>query len=119
MKRETTTGLIAVVAIAVVVMFVGCVEEKTSTPIPTPTVMNVSGEYYSHWDSQRGGYITIWFETNGDIWLIDINGYGQFGGRWQQNGNTVTLYTTGGTYEWYIVDDKLASSVGYWEKGRH
>jgi hypothetical protein len=37
MKRKTIAGLIAVVAIAVAVMFAGCVEEKAPTPTPTET----------------------------------------------------------------------------------
>lgn len=37
MKRKIITGLIAVVAIASVVMFVGCIEEKSPAPVATPT----------------------------------------------------------------------------------
>lgn len=39
MKRKSIAGLIAIVAVAAVVMFSGCVEEEApvSTPIPSPT----------------------------------------------------------------------------------
>lgn len=52
MKRKTIAGLIAIVAIVVVAMFAGCVEEEaitptptlvpTSTPTPTPTSTSTS-----------------------------------------------------------------------------
>ncbi len=37
MKRKIIIGLIAIVAVVAVAMFLGCVEEKASTPTPTPT----------------------------------------------------------------------------------
>lgn len=37
MKRKTIAGLVAVVAIVMVVIFAGCVEEKSPTPVSTPT----------------------------------------------------------------------------------
>ena len=44
MKRKTIVGLIAIVAIAAVVLFAGCVEEETTTPpaettTPIPTLI--------------------------------------------------------------------------------
>lgn len=37
MKKETIAGLIAIVAIVAVAMFAGCVEEKSSASVSTPT----------------------------------------------------------------------------------
>ncbi|MHC1624080.1 MAG: hypothetical protein ACXQTR_05770 [Candidatus Methanospirareceae archaeon] len=54
MKKKTIADLIAIVAIAAVVIFVGCIEEKqsvpTSTPMmtPSPTAMSTSIPTPSH-----------------------------------------------------------------------
>ena len=47
MKKKTTAGLIAIVVIAAIAMFAGCVEEPsapTATPIPTPKTELSLGE---------------------------------------------------------------------------
>jgi len=37
MKKKTLAGLIAIAAIVAVVIFAGCIEEKSPAPVSTPT----------------------------------------------------------------------------------
>lgn len=55
MKRKIIIGLIAIVAVVAVAMFLGCVEEKASTPTPTPTPTPepVSGIRWTQDDTDR------------------------------------------------------------------
>lgn len=37
MKRKSVVGLVAIIAIAVMVLFTGCIDEKAPTPTPSST----------------------------------------------------------------------------------
>jgi hypothetical protein len=100
MKRKTIAGLIAVVAIVVVVIFAGCVEEKaptstptpaltptptltptpapTLTPAPTPTSLSGTGQEATQKFALEKGLSIFRMTHDGDanfaIWLLDNEG---------------------------------------------
>ncbi len=41
MKRKSVVGLVAIIAIAVMVLFTGCIDEKAPTPTPSSTPTTV------------------------------------------------------------------------------
>ncbi len=47
MKKKTTAGLIAIVTIATIAMFTGCIEEETPVSTPTPVAASSSAPQLS------------------------------------------------------------------------
>lgn len=106
MKRKNIVGLIAIVAIVVVAMFAGCVEEEevpTSTQLPTPTVtptpiLTGPNQYIS-------GDVLAKERTEKDcIFILDYN-------KTTDEYDVTMIHRNGDENGWYFEEDDYVSQM--------
>ena len=116
MKKQTLITLTAIVAIVVVAMFAGCVEEEAPTPTPTPVPAAKTGHSVITFTGSEDK-TTRPFTIKGDEWQIkytvkpEIEDYSSFCGYVYQRGETVGYVST------WSCHGKSCSDTQYIYKG--
>ena len=118
MKKQTLITLTAIVAIVVVAMFAGCVEEEATTPTPTPVPAAKTGHSVITFTGSEDK-TTRPFTIKGDEWQIKYTvkpeignkDYSLFYGYAYPRGETASYVTSWDCYE------KSCSDTQYIYKG--
>ncbi|CAD6490824.1 MAG: hypothetical protein EMLJLAPB_00025 [Candidatus Argoarchaeum ethanivorans] len=134
MKKKTIVGLIAMVGIASVVIFAGCIEVDSSvfTPTPTPHVVSPASSFEIEYPITayfviRGGHFQITFYEDGSA--LSKEKHGEFDMAWRIKEKTTSRYrlkigTADSDPDVIILSNHDAildlgddNIRGYWKKG--